>query len=69
MGEYFTHKDLQNVFGITVDLIDSKYILDQDEFGVTLNMSDTNENGLPDFYDVILGTDVDLNPSHGVAFG
>ena len=69
MGEYFTYEDLQEVFGITVDLIDSKYILSTDEFGVTLNMSDTNENGLPDFYDVILGTDVDLNPSQGVAIG
>lgn len=69
MEEYFTYADLQDVFGITVDLIDPKYILSQDEFGVTLNMSDTNENGLPDFYDVILGTDVDLNPSQGVVVG
>lgn len=72
MWEYITFDDLLNVYGITqedLNSIDSTLIQGQDDNGVTLWTGDSNENGLPDFYDSYLGVDLDLKPSQGVDFG
>ena len=72
MWEYITFDDLLNVYGLNQDdlsSIGSEFIKSQDENGAVLWMDDSDENGLPDFYDSYLGSDVILKPSQGVVFG
>lgn len=72
MWEYITFDDLLNVYGISQDDLSSigaDFIRDQDANGAYFWMNDSDENGLPDFYDSYAGSDVILKPSQGVAFG
>lgn len=72
MWEYITFDDLLDIYGITQDdltSIDPSFIDKIDENGAYFWMNDSNENGLPDFYDSYLGVDVDLRPSQGVVVG
>lgn len=66
---YFTFDELQDAFDCTVEQIDSSYIINQDDNGVTLKLTDINDNGVPDFYDAICGIDITLKPSEEMFFG
>lgn len=64
MNAYYTWSDLYLYFGISdVGEIDQKYVVDSTDDGVTLNVEDLDEDGLPDFFDVFLGIVVDINAS------